>query len=355
MRVAETYPNSVQPARSPVESLEPRLLFAAHYVVTNLGSDGAVPAVHNDPNLVNAWGMAHGFTGPWVIASNGADAATSYNGSGVAQPAGDPLVINIPGGAPTGAVFNGDNQFFISKDGHTRPARYLFASEAGRIVGFNQGVSGEDGVTAVDRSAQDAVYKGLTLATIDGHDFLYATDFNNGHVDVFNQNFKKVNLAGQFTDRKLPQGYAPFGIQYINGKIYVSFAKQTPGSEDEQHGAGLGFVDVFTKSGKLFRRLGAMGTLNAPWGMAQAPADFGPFSGDILVGNFGDGRISAFTPGGHFAGLLRDASNDPVEVDELWGIGFGNGDAAGPTNRLFFTAGPNEEENGLFGSIKAES
>jgi uncharacterized protein (TIGR03118 family) len=340
---------------APVEELEGRVLFAAHYEVTNLVSDGAVPASHTDANLKNGWGLARGFTGPWVVASNGADVATSYNGSGVAQPPGAALVVHIPGGAPTGAVFNGDNQFFITRDGHTRPARYLFATEAGRIVGFNAGVSADDAVTAVDRSPQGAIYKGLTLATMNGHDFLYATDFHNGHVDVFNQNFQKVNLSGKFGDSKLPKGYAPYGVQYLNGKIYVTFAKQDADAMDEVPGAGLGFVDVFTKTGKLFRRLGAMGTLNAPWGLAMAPADFGPFSGDILVGNFGDGRISAFTPGGHFQGLLRDASNDPVEIDELWGIAFGNGDAAGPKNRLFFAAGPNEEENGLFGSIRAVS
>jgi uncharacterized protein (TIGR03118 family) len=327
--------------------LEGRVLFAAHYEVTNLVSDGAVPANHLDGNLVNGWGLAHGFSGPWVVASNGAGKAVTYDAQGVSQPPND--VSLGADAAPTGVVFNGDNTFFMTIHGQRRPARFVFATEEGTLIGLND----NDAAVAVDRSAQGAIYKGITMANLNGHDMLYATDFHNGRVDVFNERFQKITLSGNFTDRKLPAGFAPYGVQYINGKIYVSFAKQDEDAEDEVEGAGLGAVDVFSKTGKLVRRLAKGGTLNAGWGMAQAPSDFGPFSNDILVGNFGDGRISAFSTDGHFKGLLRDSSGDPVEVDELWGIGFGNGSTAGPKNTLFFVAGPNEEENGLFGSIKA--
>jgi uncharacterized protein (TIGR03118 family) len=201
----------------------------------------------------------------------------------------------------------------------------------------------------------DAIYKGLALARTTGGDFLYATDFHNNHVDVFDSAFHAVNMAGRFVDPRLPRGFAPFGIQSIGTMIFVAYAKQDADAEDEVAGEGLGFVSAFNPDGTFVARVASRDALNAPWGMALAPAKFGRFSGDLLVGNFGDGRINAFDPvtfepKGH----LKDPKGKAVVIDGLWGIGFGNGAAAGPTNVLYFAAGPNDEHNGLFGRIDAQ-
>src|SRR6266545_653290 len=287
------------------------------YTVTPLVSDqpGVAPVV--DPDLVNAWGLAASSTSPWWVADNGTSKSTLYNGN-----TGQKVALTVSVGTdsgPTGVVFNGGAGFVVTNGTASAPARFIFDSEDGLIRGWSP-----------------------------------AVDPTNGVVDVFDGSW---NLVNQFTDPGLPSGYAPFGIQAIGSRIFVSFAKQDADAEDEVAGQGLGFVDAFDTAGNLVARVAQRGLLNAPWGLALAPADFGRFSGDLLVGNFGDGKINAFEPqsNGHFElrGQLRNDSGHAIEIDGLWALGFGNGASAGPTNTLFFTAGPEEETHGLFGRITA--
>jgi len=326
------------------------------YVETDLVSDVPGAAMHTDPNLVNAWGLTAGPTTPWWVSDNGTDVSTLYDGAGTAIP----LVVRVAG-APTGVVFNGGTGFVVSHEGDSGPARFLFATESGTIRGWNPAVpSGASFSTrsflVAARRGVGAVFKGLAISGSSEGDLLYATDFHNGRVDVWNSNLQRVHRH-DFVDPTLPDGYAPFGIQAINGHIFVTYAKQVPGSDDEAHGPGLGFVDVFSPEGTFEGRVASRHALDAPWGLAWAPADFGRFSNDLLVGNFGDGRIIAFAPkaGGGFerAGILRGTGGVPIVIDGLWALEFGNGNAAGPTNSLFFTAGPDDESHGLFGMINA--
>ncbi len=320
-------------------------------MVRNLVSDGFVPAEHTDANLVNAWGLVAGGVTPWWVADNGTDRSTLYDGNGVARS----LVVQVEGG-PTGTVFNGGSAFVVSDGvGHSAPALFMFASENGTIHGWNPAVSppapSTHAFVVVNRMGEGAVFKGLAIAG----NTLYATDFHNGRVDVFNGAFTQVNSAGAFIDPTLPAGYGPFGIQNIGGRIYVTYAKQDADRHDEIDGHGLGYIDAYDSTGHLLGRVASNGDLNAPWGLAWAPTGFGQFGGDLLVGNFGDGRINSFaqTPSGQFAhtGQLRDNTGQPITVDGLWGIGFGNGNASGPTTALYFAAGPDHESHGLFGRI----
>jgi len=232
------------------------------------------------------------------------------------------LVVNIVNGAPTGTVFNGGSGFVVSANGKSGPARFIFASESGTISGWNPTVDPTNSVIGV--TTADAVYKGLALASRNGLQQLYATDFVGGKVDVFNSSFGAGTATGGFVDPNLPSGYAPFGIAAVSGKLVVTFAKQQPGSEDELHHQGFGVVDEFDTDGSLISRIATHGQLNAPWGIALAPAGFGPFSGDLLVGNFGDGQINAYAqqPDGSWerAGGLRDSSGRAISIDGLWGI-----------------------------------
>ena len=323
----------------------------ATYTVHNLNSNLPGVATHQDPDLQNGWGITEPPNGPWWVADNGTDKSTLYNAEGTKQG----LVVNIANGAPTGAVFNGGSGFVVSvtdaSGTKSGPARFIFASESGTISGWSPAVDATNSV--VGATTAGAVYKGLALAG--GQ--LYATDFVGGKVDVFNSSFGAGTAPGGFVDPELPSGYAPFGIAAVSGKLVVTFAKQQPGSEDEQHHQGFGVVDEFDTDGSLISRIATHGQLNAPWGIALAPAGFGPFSGDLLVGNFGDGRINAFARQGdgswERAGGLRDSSGRAISIDGLWGIGFGNNGAAGPSTTLYFAAGPNDEADGLFGSITA--
>ena len=324
--------------------------------VTNLVSDGFVPAQRTDPNLVNGWGIVSGPTTPWWVADNGTDVSTIYAGDGTPNP----LVVSVEGG-PTGLVFNGGSGFVVSSHGASGPARFIWASEDGKIRGWNPNVPppmpAKAAVVAADRSDQDAIYKGLAIASTSHGDFLYAADFHNARVDVFDSSFQLVTRPGAFVDPGLPHGYAPFGIRNLDGRIFVGYAKQDENAEDEVKGPGLGFVSMFDTSGNFLRRVASHGKLNAPWGLALAPAGFGNAGGDLLVGNFGDGRIHAYAPtaDGPFdaQGPLRGEDGHPIVIDGLWGIAFGNGAAAGPTTTLFFAAGPDDENHGLFGSITA--
>lgn len=326
---------------------------AGGYIVQNLVSDGTIAAAHTDPHLVNAWGIAAGPTTPWWVADNGTDVSTLYDGNGNAAP----LVVQVEGG-PTGTVFNRGPGFVVTdRMGHSAPARFLFASENGTIHGWNPAVPPPSPSThafvVVSKVGEGAVFKGLAIAG----NTLYATDFHNGRVDVFDSTFTQVDAPGAFTDPSLPAGYAPFGIQAIGGNVFVTYGKQDADRHDELHGPGLGFVDRYDTAGHLLGRVASRGDLDAPWGIAWAPAGFGRFSGDLLVGNFGDGRITAFrmTDTGQFveAGQLTDRNGATLSIDGLWGIGFGNGAASGPTTTLYFAAGPDGESHGLFGRIDA--
>ncbi len=310
------------------------------YTVHPLVSNVAGMAPNTDPNLVNAWGLTASATSPWWVADNGTSVSTIYRADGSILP----LVVQVPV-HPTGAVFWA-----------TGPARFVFDTEAGQVRGWPG--SGNQTVVLADRSAVGAIYKGLALATTAAGDRFYATDFHNGRVDVFDASFTLVTSAGAFEDADLPSGYAPFGIQTIGSRIFVTYAKQDADAADEIHGQGKGFVDAYDTSGSLLARVAQRGQLDAPWGLALAPANFGRFSGHLLVGNFGDGRINAYEEGANgkfeYRGELRHGDSQPISIDGLWALQFGHGAANnGPTNTLFFTAGPNDEADGLFGSITA--
>jgi uncharacterized protein (TIGR03118 family) len=300
-----------------------------------------------DPDLVNGWGLSRGPTTPWWVADNGTDRSTLYNASGVKQG----LVVAIPGGAPTGTVFN-INSATAAAPFHGD--RFLFASEAGIISGWRPAL-GTTAEIGADESAAGAVYKGLAIGTSSGADYLYATDFHDARVDVFDSSFGLQAWSGAFVDPRLPKHYAPFGIQNLNGMIFVTYALQQPGSNDELAGRGRGIVDAYASDGTFLARVASHGSLNAPWGLAWAPADFGRFSGDLIVGNFGNGRLNAFRWDGHRwhpDGKLRGSNEQPVVIDGLWAIAFGGGAPNnGPTNTLFFAAGPNDEAGGAFGTI----
>jgi uncharacterized protein (TIGR03118 family) len=341
-----------------IKAVGPSQFYAQH----NLVSDIAGLADHTDPNLVNAWGLDAGPTTPWWISDNGTGKATLYNVS-----SGAITIFTVPGaggaqGNPTGLVFNGGSGFVVNNGvGAPSAARFIFSSEDGTISAFK----GNPIVTVVPNAnapAHDAIYKGLAIDSRTAGQFLYATDFHNGKVDVFDSSFHAVTLAGTFTDPSLPAGFAPFGIQNIGGTLYVTYALQDEDKEDDVAGPGNGFVDAFDTADNFIQRVASMGELNSPWGLALGPADFGRFSGDLLVGNFGDGRIHAFDPAtltesGEFeaVGLLHSAAGRPLQIDGLWALQFGHGTTAssanGLTTTLFFTAGPAEEEHGLFGSI----
>ena len=326
------------------------------YQQHNLLSDLAGAADKVDPNLVNAWGLVSGPATPWWISDNGTGRSTLYSVGTATIPA----VFVVPGAgggqsAPTGMVFNGGTSFVVTNGTGTSPARFIFASEDGTISGFRGGPI----VIAVDSSASGAVYKGLAIASTATGDFLYATNFHAGTVDVFDSHFNPVHMTGAFTDPGLPAGYAPFGIQNIGGTIYLTYALQNAARHDDVAGEGHGFVNAFDTNGNLIRRVASRDNLNSPWGLALAPADFGAFCNDLLVGNFGDGRVHAFDPAtldgnGEFThrGPLLSAEGGPLAIDGLWALSFGKGPAAnGPTNTLFFTAGPDGEQHGLFGTL----
>ena len=345
-------------AKPTISGPGPSQFYAQH----NLVSDGAVPADHINTDVVNAWGLVSSPTSPWWIADNGSGKSTIYNVSTGTFP----LTVTVPGvggqqGNPTGIVFNGGTGFVVNNGVGTSKASFIFASEDGTISGF-RGVPVVTVVPNAQAPAHGAIYKGLAIDSPTAGTLLYATDFHNGKVDIFDSSFHAVTIAGAFTDPNLPTGFAPFGIQNIGGTIYVTYALQDEDQEDDVAGPGNGFVDAFDTSGNLIRRVASAGELNSPWGLALAPADFGRFTGDLLVGNFGDGRIHVFDPAqltsdGQFEaiGLLHSAAGKPIQIDGLWALQFGHGTSAtsanGLTNTLFFTAGPSDEEHGLFGSL----
>ena len=320
------------------------------YSITNLVSDVSGQAPNTDStNLKNAWGLTSTAGSPWWVADNGADVSTIYRANGTTARA--PVAVSS---APTGAVSNSSSNFMITNGTTTAPATFIFSTEEGQILAWTSTVSGNTAMPVGGRSG--AIYKGLAIAG----DRLFATDFHNGHVDVFDGSFQLLSTPGEFVDPGIPAGYGPFGIQNVNGNIIVTYAKQDANKEDDVKGQALGFVDMFSTTGTFLRRIATHGQLNAPWGIAAAPANFGRFSGDLLIGNFGDGQISAYEPqpDGSFelVGQLRTANHKVLAIDGLWSIQFGKGAANnGPTTTLFFTAGPNDESDGLFGTITAGS
>jgi uncharacterized protein (TIGR03118 family) len=331
----------------------------AFYAQTNLVSDLPGVAEFQDPNLVNPWGMSSSSSSPIWVSDNGADKATLYNGAGQPVQVGSPpmqLVVSIPSGAPTGQVFNLNNS---GSNADFKGAVFIFASENGGIDSW-KGANGTAAINQIPTTAS-SVYKGLALGTSSQGATLYATNFRSGKIDTFNSTFGQATLAGSFTDPNLPSGYAPFGIQNVGGKLYVTYAVQDSTKHDDVAGAGNGIVDVFDTNGNFLQRLvpnGSSSPLNSPWGLALAPSNFGQFSGDLLIGNFGDGTIHAFDPTtGAFLGTLDDASGNPIVIQGLWGLLFGNGGNGGAMNELFFTAGiptPGDtdiEAHGLFGAL----
>jgi len=344
------------PAPTPTPTPTPTPVSA--FTMSSLVSDGAVPAARTDPNLKNPWGIVFAPNAPVWVANNGTATATLYDGTGTVLP----LVVTLPAGIngppnATGIVANGSTDFVISNGTASAPARFIFDGEGGTIIGWAPTVNPTTGIIAYDDGAGGANYKGLAIASNGTNNFLYATDFRNGKVDVFNGQFQKITVTGGFTDANLPAGYAPFGIQTltINGttSIFVTYAQKQATADESMNGPGLGLVNVFDVSGTLQTRLIPAGTqLNAPWGLALAPAGFGDFSNMLLVGNFGDGVINAFNPTtGVFVGTIADANGQPIVNPGLWGIAFGNGARNQPTTTLYFAAGIGGEAAGLYGRI----
>jgi uncharacterized protein (TIGR03118 family) len=318
-----------------------------------------------DQDLKNPWGLALGPTTPLWVANNNSGTATVYDvNPGGTTATKRSLTVTVPGGrtstmdgpSPTGQVFNPTSGFVVTSAAGSGPAAFIFSSESGQITAWSpqaDPVSMGTSTGQVESSSTTAVYKGLTMAR-DGRDtFLYAANFHDGTVDVFNSSFQPVHRPGAFRDPDIPAGFAPFGIQELRGFIYVTYAKQNADKHDDVAGPGNGFVDIFRPNGTKVKRLASQGTLSSPWGMALAPRGFGPFAGKLLVGDFGDGRINVFAPeSGRFLGQLHDEHGTPVAIDDLWGLHFGTAATGGPKT-LLFSAGINDEADGLVGSINA--
>jgi len=317
------------------------------FIQTNLTADTvAGQASVVDPKLTNPWGVAYSPSGPFWVANNGSGVVTTYNGSGQTQG----IIVQIPSatggqnGPVSGQVYNPTANFGIPGQG---AATFIFCSEDGAISAWEGGASA---TIVANRNAQGAVYKGVAIAQNGSANFLYATNFHAGLIDEFDGNF---NYIGSFTDGNIPSGFAPFGIRAFGGMLYVTYAKQLgPANHDDQAGPGNGFVDIFTPAGAVAKRLVSNGPLNSPWGLEIAPSGFGNIPGDLLVGNFGDGRINAFNLStGNFDGPLNDGNNNPISIPGLWSLVVGNGSAAGSATTVYFTSGPNHEVDGLFGSL----
>ena len=327
------------------------------YQQHNLVSDGTIPADHVDSDLVNPWGVAFNPNGFVWVANGHTGTSTLYDGLGVKSPAASPLVVTIPAapgsaelGSPTGIVFSSSNDFAVTSGTKTGPSRFIFATEDGVIAGWAPTVDGTHAI--LGWATPNAIYKGLALASAGTGNFLYATDFHGGKIDVFDKSFHPSSVPGGFKDPLIPPGYAPFGIQNLGGDLYVTYAKQDDTRHDNVSGRGFGYVSVFTANGQLIRHIAPQGQLNAPWGLALAPAEFGEFSNRLLVGNFGDGAILAFDlHSGRYVGKLRKGDGKPLKIDGLWGLQFGNGLLNQGVGSLYFAAGPSEESQGLYGRI----
>ncbi|GIH19883.1 TIGR03118 family protein [Rugosimonospora africana] len=327
---------------------------APRFEVRNQVSDQAErdPAVV-DPDAVNTWGLAFGPapTTPLWVANNGTNTATVYTGGVNGAPVvKSDLTVDIPGGAPTGEVFNDTDGFDVPGAGNDKPATFIWVSEGGDVTAWNP----DAGTEAVQVAHVDgAVYKGATLLKTKFGNFLLAADFHDARIDIFDENFNKLELKDSpFSDDNIPDGFAPFNIVAFGDKVYVSYAKQDADAMDDVAGPGNGFVDLFTKNGSKVQRIASRGTLNSPWGLAFAPDSFGRFAGDLLVGNFGDGRINVFD-GKKFEGQLKDENGEPITLDGLWALLPGT-EATGGESTVWFSSGPDDEQHGLVGQLIPE-
>jgi uncharacterized protein (TIGR03118 family) len=367
------------------ETLETRSMMAATvgFAVTNLASDLKHVAAHTDADLINPWAFVQTTNGKFQIAANGAGNSPTLNANG--NEVGKAIVLPAPSdsppgsvAAPTGMIANATSGFEISHGGKSAPATYLFSTEDGTIIGWNSKVDKTQGDIAVDLSDSNAVFKGLASGASGGANYIYATDFHNGTIDVFDKTFNQVMLAGNFTDPNAPPpavgtpGFAPFGIQNIGGTLFVTYALQDSDQHDDVAGTGNGFIDEFDTSGHFIKRLatgtaiagGTVADLNSPWGMTVAPNNYGPnglFSNALLVGNFGDSHVTAFNiQTGAVLGQLSDPQGNALTLNGgvggsgtkgLWGIAFGNGKGGTSRTDLYFAAGINDEGDGLFGKV----
>ncbi len=345
---------------------------AQNYQVTNLVSNVTGAAKTTDPNLVDAWGLARSSSSPWWISDNVTGLSTLYDGSGDIIP----LVVTIPAatkgatGSPTGAIYNGSTGFQLAPG---KPAVFLFCTNDGTISGWNPGVNPTQAV--IMASKPNAIYPGATLATWNGNEYLYAANVFSRTIDVYDSNFKPVSMPDHafripdhgddfdadhvkgseslfhFLHTSQGKGYAPHNVQNIGGVLYVAYTYQDS-NFNETFGPGMGFVVSFTPDGRFIRAFEYGPWFNSPWGLTIAPNDFGSFSHTLLVGNLGNGQILGFNlEDGSFVGTLADQNGTTIAIDRLWALSFGNGGKAGPYNTLYFTAGPNNETQGLFGSI----
>ncbi|PCE22855.1 TIGR03118 family protein [Paraburkholderia acidicola] len=326
----------------------------AQFKATTLVSDGSVAAANIDPNLKNGWGIAFNPTGVVWVSDNNTKKSTLYDGNGVVQSLVVTIAPNAAGQAagPTGIVFNKSTDFAISANGGAAAnAVFLWATDAGTIAAWSPKVLPTQAVNAYDDGAGAAVYKGLAIGANAGANLLYATDFHNKKVDVFDKSFTKVQLTGKFVDPQLPAGLSPFGIAAIGSTVYVSYALLGPDGHTQVNGAGNGVVDAFDTAGNFVKRIATASTLNSPWGLVIAPANFGAASNDLLVGNFGDGTIDAFDPNsGKFLGALTSTSGSTFRQPGIWGMAFGNNVDNQPLNTLFFAAGPTPT-TGVYGRL----
>lgn len=327
----------------------------SQYTQVNLQSDQPNQAAFQDANLVNAWGIVINPSGTIWIANNGTGTSTTYDLDGKAK--STIVTIPLPAGntashaSPTGVVFNSTNDFSVTSGTKSSAADFIFATEQGTISGWHKNVDATHAILVVDNSAAGAIYKGLAIGSSKaGVNYIYATNFHAGTVDVFDGTFKPA-LTGTFIDPKPVKGFAPFGIRNLNGFIYVTYAMQDDMKHDDVKGKGHGYINIFDSSGTFVRRFTSKGKLNSPWGMDLACSNFGSFNGALLVGNFGDGTITAFDFNGKTLGQLESSAKTPIVIDGLWGLTFGLGCSGGERNTLYFTAGPNDEAHGLFGMI----
>jgi len=325
----------------------PAAVAAPIFYQTNLTSDIPGLAANTDANLVNPWGMSFTATSPFWLSDQGKNVSTLYNGAGVPQA----LVVSVPTTAagpqgPTGQVNNATTDFNLTPG---NPARFIFSTLGGTISGWNPAVNATSAVVMY-AATDNAVYTGLANGSGAGGNMLYAADFANAKVDIFNASFQKT---GSFSDPAAPAGYSPYNVQNVNGSLYVTYAKVDPVTHRASEDTNQGLVDEFSTSGAFIRRVATNTHLSSPWGITLAPLSFGEFGGDLLVGNFGDGIINAFDPVSlAWKGALSDAMGNPIVNDGLWGIGFRAANSGFDPNKLYFAAGINDEANGLFGSIQ---
>ena len=339
--------------------LLPVVAEAQHYKQTNLVSDISGMAAVTDPNLKNPWGLTRSPGGsPWWVSNNNSGTSTLYNGSGAIIPINGTGTVTVPPpgfspgaqSTPTGVVFNGSPTDFLVAPG--KSAHFIFVTEDGTISGWN---GGQNAVLMVDNSdkGNGAVYKGATSGEINGSKFLYVTNFRSAKVEVYDTNFKRVHLGEEaFEAEHIPHGFAPFNIQNIGGTLFVTYAKQNAAKHDDVAGPGLGFVEIYTTTGRHIGHLQHGDWFNSPWGVVWTTRDFGEFSNAILVGNFGSGWIAAFNGFTYkFMGFIKNPDDSIMTIDGLWSLTFANDGAAGLANTLYFSAGINDESDGLFGSI----